>query len=82
MSLAVGNGAGERTVIDASNGNRNNRIYTCVPAVIHNGRDGNVRVEYLEAYSRPNSEHRPDAYIGPDGRVMVRMDAGPVNRFK
>ncbi|MEV4138226.1 TerD domain-containing protein [Dactylosporangium sp. NPDC049742] len=82
VSLAVDNGAGERVTIDASNGNRNNRIYTCVPAVIHNGRDGNVWVEYLEAYSRPNSECRPDAHIGPDGRVVVRMDAGPVNRFK
>jgi tellurite resistance protein TerA len=82
VSLAVDNGAGERITIDASNGNRNNRIYTCVPAVIHNGRDGNVWVEYLEAYSRPNSEHRPDVYLGPDGRVIVQMDAGPVNRFK
>lgn len=82
VSLAVDNGAGEQVRIDASNANKDKTIYTCVPAVIHNGTDGNVWVEYLEAYSRPGSENRPAAVLHPDGTVEVRMDAGPRNDFK
>lgn len=82
VSLAVDNGAGERVTVEASNANRNKQIYTCVPAVIHNGTDGNVWVEYLEAYSRPGSEDRPAAVLHPNGAVEVRMDTGPRNDFK
>lgn len=82
VSLAVDNGAGERVTVDAKNGNKDKTIYTCVPAIIHNGIDGNVWVQYLEAYSRPGSECRPAARLRPDGGADVVMDAGPRNDFK
>jgi len=82
VSLAVDNGAGERVTVDASNANDNDRIYTCVPAIIHNGADGSVWVEHLEAYSRPGSEDRPAVVLHPNGAVEVRMDAGPRNDYK
>ncbi len=82
VSLAVDNGAGEQVRIDASNANRDKTIYTCVPAVIHNGTDGNVWVEYVEAYSQRGSENRPAAVLHPNGAVEVRMDAGPRNDYK
>lgn len=81
VSLTVDNGAGEQVRVDASNANDNDRIYTCVPAIIHNGADG-VWVEYLEAYSKPGSEDRPAAVLHPNGAVEVRMDAGPRNDYK
>lgn len=82
VSLAVDNGAGEQVRIDARNANNDDFIYTCVPAVIHNGRDGNVWVEYAELYSAPNSEFRPHARLEGNGRITVLMDAGPVNDYK
>lgn len=82
VSLAVDNGAGEQVRIDATNANRDKTIYTCVPAVIHNGTDGNAWVEYVEAYSARGSENRPAAVLHPNGTVEVRMDAGPRNDFK
>jgi tellurite resistance protein TerA len=82
VGLAVDNGAGEQVTVSADNANRNDTIYTCVPAIIHNGADGNVWVEYLEAYSQPGSENRPAAVLHPDGSVEVRMDAGPRNDYK
>ncbi len=82
VSLAVDNGAGEQVTIDASNANKDDSVYTCVPAVIHNGTDGNVWVEYVEAYSQRGSENRPGAVLHPNGAVEVRMDAGPRNDFK
>lgn len=82
VALTVDNGAGEQVHISADNANSNDRIYTCVPAIIHNGSDGKVWVEYVEAYSRPGSENRPAAVLHPNGAVEVRMDAGPKNDFK
>lgn len=82
VSLAVDNGAGERVTVDAKNANKDRTIYTCVPAVIHNGADGGVWVEYLEAYSKPGSECRPHARLRPNGGVDVVMDAGPRNDYK
>lgn len=82
VALTVDNGAGEQVNISADNANNNDTIYTCVPAVIHNGADGRVWVEYLEAYSRPSSEDRPHAVLHPNGAVEVRMDAGPRNEYK
>ncbi len=82
VSLAVDNGAGEQVRVDACNANKNKRIYTCVPAIIHNGVDGSVWVEYLEAYSKPGSEDRPAAVLHPNGAVEVRMDDGPRNDYK
>jgi len=81
VSLAVDNGAGERVTVDASNANRDDAVYTCVPAVIYNRPDG-VVVEYLEAYSARGSEDRPAVKVLPDGRVEVQMDAGPRNDYK
>ncbi len=82
VSLAVDNGAGEQVTVDATNANANDTIYTCVPAIIHNGADGAVWVEYLEAYSKPGSEDRPAAVLHPNGAVEVRMDDGPRNDYK
>lgn len=82
VSLAVDNGAGERVTVDAASANNDDTIYTCVPAIIHNGTDGNIWVEYVEAYSRPGSECRPDVVLHPNGAVEVRMDAGPRNAYK
>jgi tellurite resistance protein TerA len=82
VTLAVDNGAGEQVRIEAANANQHKRIYTCVPAIIHNGADGNVWVEYVEAYSQPNSELRPAAILHANGAVEVRMDTGPRNKFK
>ncbi len=77
VSLDVDNGAGTRVGINARNANRNNRIYTCVPAIIRNTRDG-VVIQAVELYSAPNSENRP--VLTPTG--MVQMDAGEVNAYK
>lgn len=82
VSLAVDNGAGQQVRIDAVNASSHDRVYTCVPAVIHNGVDGGVWVEYVEAYSRPKSERRPNALLLPTGGIQVQMDAGPRNEFK
>lgn len=82
VALTVDNGAGGRVTVDATNANDNDRIYTCVPAIIHNGADGGVWVEYVEAYSRPGSEDRPHAELLPTGAVRVLMDAGPRNAYK
>jgi len=81
VSLAVDNGAGDRIEIDASNANEDRAIYTCVPAIIHNGADGNVWVEPVELYSRRGSENRPAAAL-VNGRTVVTMDAGPRNNYK
>ncbi len=81
VSLAVDNGAGEQVTVDASHANRDDAVYTCVPAIIHNGADGAVWVEYVEAYSKRGSESRPDVRLLPDGRVEVLMDAGPRNDY-
>ncbi len=80
VSLAVDNGAGGRIEMDASNASRNDGVYTCVPAIIHNGTDGNAWVEPVELYSR-GGENRPAAHL-VDGRVVVVMDAGPRNDYK
>lgn len=82
VALTVDNGAGEQIHISADNANKDDAVYTCVPAIIHNGTDGNVWVEYVEAYSRRGSEDRPAAVLHPDGRVEVQMDAGPRNDYK
>lgn len=80
VSLAVDNGAGHRIEMDASNANRDSGVYTCVPAVIHNGTDGNVWIEPVELYSR-GGENRPAVAL-VDGKAVVTMDAGPRNNYK
>lgn len=81
VSLAVDNGAGGRVEIDASNANRDHTIYSCIPAILHNGADGNVWIDPVELYSRPGSENRPGVHL-VNGLPVVTMDAGPRNNYK
>lgn len=80
VSLAVDNGAGDRITVDASNASDNDRIYTCVPAVIHNNTDGTISIEPVEMYSQ-GGENRPAAHL-VNGGAVVTMDAGPRNNYK
>jgi stress response protein SCP2 len=77
VSMSIDNGAGDSVVVHASNASRDASVYSCVPGIILNQPDG-LRIEALELYSAPGSEHRPE--IGPD--LTVRMDAGPLNAYK
>lgn len=82
VSMAIDNGSaehggGDTVTIDATDASDNDAIYSCVPGIIINDPDG-VRIQFLELYSRPESEHRP--VVGGD--LIVKMDAGPVNAFK
>ncbi len=76
VSMTIDNGAGDIVEINAKDADNNDRVYSCVPGVITNG--DQVRIEKLEAYSKPGSERRPT--ITKTGEV--RMDAGPVNAYK
>ncbi len=62
--------------VEAVNANRDDNVYTFVPAVIHNGRDG-AKLEGVELYSRRNSERRPTVRNG-----QVSMDTGEENSNK
>jgi tellurite resistance protein TerA len=77
VSMTVENGYDDRIEIKAQNANRDNGIFSCVPAIIYNDPDG-VRVEYLERYSKRGSENRPNVVM----KVDVVMDAGPRNDYK
>jgi len=81
VGLVVDNGAGGRIEMEASNASNDDRVYTCVPAIIHNGM-GNVWVDPVELYSRRNSENRPMVSRGPQGLAVVTMDGGPKNAYK
>lgn len=59
----------------------NDRIYTCVPGILHNTPDG-VIINPLEFYSAPNSENGPKLRMGPSNMVEVIMDKGPINDYK
>lgn len=76
VTLEVDNYFGTAVTVPADRANRDNRVYTCVPAVIHNTDDG-FTVERVEMYSQRNSELRP-AFVGG---VLV-MDAGSKNLYK
>ncbi|WP_420123393.1 TerD family protein [Nakamurella sp.] len=82
VSMAIDNGSteqggGDTVTIDATSASADDAVYTCVPGIIINDPDG-VRIQFLELYSAPGSEHRP--VVGDD--LIVRMDAGPLNAFK
>lgn len=82
VSMSIDNGSadqggGDTVTIDASSASADDAVYTCVPGIIINDPDG-VRIQFLELYSEPGSEHRP--VVGDD--LIVTMDAGPVNAFK
>jgi len=81
VSLSINNGLGASVEITASNANNNDRIYTCVPGIIYNRKDG-VNIEYLEYYSAPKSENRPSLRLNADNSVDIFMDAGPLNYYK
>jgi tellurite resistance protein TerA len=81
VSLTVDNGAGQRVIVPADHANNDDRVYTCVPAIIHNLPDG-VLVERVELYSKRGSESRPAVCVDQAGRVLVAMDRGPRNAYK
>jgi tellurite resistance protein TerA len=62
--------------VEAVNANRDDNVYTFVPAVIHIGREG-ARIEAVELYSRRGSELRPTVSGG-----VVTMDSGEENSNK
>jgi tellurite resistance protein TerA len=81
VSMSIDNHNGTSVTISAKNANNNDRIYTCVPGVLHNTPDG-VIISPLEFYSKPNSEHRPKLKMGASNMVEVLMDKGPINDYK
>ncbi|QNG60001.1 TerD family protein [Bacillus sp. PAMC26568] len=81
VSMSIDNHNGTSVTISAKHANDNDRIYTCVPGILHNKPDG-VIISPLELYSFPNSEYRPKLRMGPSNMVEVVMDAGPINDYK
>ncbi len=81
VSMLVDNGAGDKVEIPAANANDDDRIYSCVPAVLHNLDDG-VVIQALELYSSRNSENRPAVELRRGDEVVVLMDKGPRNDYK
>lgn len=81
VSMSIDNHHGTSVTIASDNANNNDRIYTCVPGILHNTTDG-VIITPLELYSKPKSENRPKLVVGKEGRVEVDMDAGPRNNYK
>jgi len=81
VSMSIDNHDGTSVTITAKNANNNDRIYSCVPGILHNTPDG-VMISPLELYSKPNSERRPKLRMGPSNMVEVIMDEGPVNDYK
>jgi tellurite resistance protein TerA len=81
VSMSIDNHNGTSVTISAKNANNNDRIYSCVPGILHNTPDG-VMISPLELYSTPNSEFRPKLKMGSSGMVEVIMDKGPINDYK
>lgn len=81
VSMSIDNHNGTSVTIHAKNANKNNRIYTCVPGILHNTEEG-VIISPLELYSKPGSEFRPKLKIGKNNTVEVLMDQGPKNNYK
>jgi tellurite resistance protein TerA len=81
VSMSIDNHNGTSVTISAKNANNNDRIYSCVPGILHNTPDG-VIISPLELYSTPNSEYRPKLRMGSSGMVEVIMDEGPINDYK
>lgn len=81
VSLAINNGVGTSVEVSAENANNDKRIYTCVPGIIYNTKEG-VQIQYLEHYSAKNSENRPQLRLNSDQSVDVIIDAGPKNHYK
>ena len=81
VSMSIDNHNGTSVTISSKNANNNDRIYTCVPGILHNTPDG-VIISPLELYSKPNSECRPKLRMGSSNMVEVLMDEGPINDYK
>ncbi|MDR6719256.1 TerD family protein [Paenibacillus sp. 2003] len=81
VSMSIDNLNGTSVTISAKNANNNDRIYTCVPGILHNTPDG-VIISPLELYSKPDSEFRPKLKMGSSKMVEVEMDKGPLNNYK
>ncbi|WP_042354541.1 TerD family protein [Bacillus rubiinfantis] len=81
VSMSIDNHHGTSVTISAKNANNNDRIYSCVPGILHNTPDG-VIISPLELYSAPNSERRPLLKMGSSNMVEVIMDKGPINDYK
>ncbi|WP_282155227.1 TerD family protein [Cytobacillus gottheilii] len=81
VSMSIDNHKGTSVTISSKNANNNDRIYTCVPGILHNTDDG-IMISPLEYYSKPNTENRPRLQMGPLNLVEVLMDQGPVNDYK
>ncbi|WP_419954399.1 TerD family protein [Neobacillus niacini] len=81
VSMSIDNNNGTSVTISAKNANNNDRIYTCVPGILHNTPEG-VMISPLELYSSPNSENRPKLRMGSSNMVEVVMDKGPKNDYK
>lgn len=79
--MSIDNHNGTSVTISAKNANNNDKIYTCVPGILHNTPNG-VIISPLELYSRPNSEYRPILKVGESNMVEVIMDQGPLNDYK
>ena len=80
-SMSIDNHSGTSVTISSKNANNNDRIYTCVPGILHNTQEG-VVISPIELYSMPNSEYRPKLKLGSSNMVEVIMDAGPKNDYK
>ncbi|MFJ7935264.1 TerD family protein [Sporosarcina sp. NPDC096371] len=81
VSMRIDNHNGTSVTIFAKNANNNDRIYSCVPGILHNTQDG-VIINPLELYSKPNSERRPKLKMGSTNTVEVIMDKGPISDYK
>ncbi|MFJ7668966.1 TerD family protein [Lysinibacillus sp. NPDC097195] len=81
VSMSIDNHDGTSVTIVAKNANNNDRIYSCVPGILHNTHDG-IIISPLELYSTPNSEFRPKLRMGSSNMVEVIMDIGPMNDYK
>lgn len=81
VSMSIDNQSGTSVTIFAKNANNNDRIYSCVPGILHNTPDG-VIISPLELYSNPDSERRPKLRMGSSNMVEVIMDEGPINDYK
>ncbi|OIK15048.1 TerD family protein [Bacillus sp. MUM 13] len=81
VSMSIDNHKGTSVTISSKNANNNDRIYTCVPGILHNTQDG-IAITPLELYSAPNSEFRPKLRMGASNMVEVLMDSGPINDYK
>ena len=75
--MAIDNGAGTRVQVDAAEGHKSSRVFTCVPGIVLNTPDG-VVIQSLELYSKRASEKRPT--LADD--LTVLMDTGANNLKK